>query len=397
MGNHRQHVLRFEPKVRHSAARFAEFFAGIGLVRLALEQVGWSVAFANDIDPKKYDIYNGHFGDAADHFVVSDIRNIAPPDIPAVELATASFPCTDLSIAGGRAGLYAGESSAFWAFVEILKRMGDDRPRIVLLENVVGFLTSHGGKDFAAAMQALTSLGYGVDAFMLDARWFVPQSRPRLFVVGVMDRESDFDVTALRESRVRPRALLEAIRQSHGVRWALESLPEPPTASLESLGDILEEIPHHASVWWSSERAAYLYGQMSKRHKIIADEMIRKRSWSVGTVFRRVRRQEDGEKRSMAELRVDGLAGCLRTPKGGSGRQILWKAGYGRFYARLLTPRECARLMGADEFTVTGSLNDALFGFGDAVCVPAVRWIAQHYLNGYVSSEIGAIEIGAAR
>ena len=83
----------------------------------------------------------------------------------------------------------------------------------------------------------------------------------------------------------------------------------------------------------------------------------------------------------MAELRVDGIAGCLRTPRGGSGRQILVKAGFGEFYARLLTPRECARLMGTDDFTISVSLNQALFGFGDAVCVPVVEWIAENYLN----------------
>ena len=83
----------------------------------------------------------------------------------------------------------------------------------------------------------------------------------------------------------------------------------------------------------------------------------------------------------MAELRTDTIAGCLRTPRGGSGRQILFAAGKGRYAARLLTPRECARLMGADDFKITVPLNQALFGFGDAVCVPVIRWIAENYLT----------------
>ena len=83
----------------------------------------------------------------------------------------------------------------------------------------------------------------------------------------------------------------------------------------------------------------------------------------------------------MAELRTDGIAGCLRTPRGGSGRQILFKAGKGEYHVRLLTPRECARLMGADNFKIKATTNQALFGFGDAVCVPAVRWITENYLN----------------
>jgi DNA (cytosine-5)-methyltransferase 1 len=115
---------------------------------------------------------------------------------------------------------------------------------------------------------------------------------------------------------------------------------------------------------------------MSERHSKIVREMKARRKWSFATAFRRVRKG-----RSMAEIRVDGVAGCLRTPRGGSGRQILIKAGYGKVFVRLLTPRECARLMGADDFVIDTSLNKALFGFGDAVCVPVIQWIGENYLN----------------
>jgi DNA (cytosine-5)-methyltransferase 1 len=113
--------------------------------------------------------------------------------------------------------------------------------------------------------------------------------------------------------------------------------------------------------------------------------MIAQRKWSYGTVFRRIRHGK-----SMAELRTDGLAGCLRTPRGGSGRQILFKAGYGKHFARLLTPRECARLMGANNYAIDVPLNQALFGFGDAVCVPVIKWIAANYLNPVLSELVKA-------
>src|SRR5436305_1267648 len=115
---------------------------------------------------------------------------------------------------------------------------------------------------------------------------------------------------------------------------------------------------------------------MSARHHAIANRIITGNTWSYGTVFRRMRNNI-----STAELRTDGIAGCLRTPRGGSAKQILFKAGYGRYFARLLTPRECARLMGADNYNIIISRDDALWGFGDAVCVPALEWITQHYLN----------------
>jgi DNA (cytosine-5)-methyltransferase 1 len=108
--------------------------------------------------------------------------------------------------------------------------------------------------------------------------------------------------------------------------------------------------------------------------------MIASGEWTYGTVFRRMRHGK-----STAELRTDGIAGCLRTPKGGSGRQILFKAGHGKYYVRLITPREAARLMGADDYKVTVTLNQALFGFGDAVCVPVIEWIVTYYLNPIIN------------
>jgi DNA (cytosine-5)-methyltransferase 1 len=82
----------------------------------------------------------------------------------------------DLSLAGARKGLHGLQSSAFWGFVDILKKMEKRKPPFVLLENVTGFLTSHGGADFRQALLALNDLGYAVDTFILDASRFVPQN-----------------------------------------------------------------------------------------------------------------------------------------------------------------------------------------------------------------------------
>ncbi len=155
----------------------------------------------------------------------------------------------------------------------------------------------------------------------------------------------------------------------------MQELPLIPKQRTE-LSDILEDLPANSAYWWNPDRAEYLLNQMSEKHRAIADKMISGKHTTYGTVFRRVRHG-----RSMAELRTDATAGCLRTPRGGSGRQILFAAGKGRFAVRLLTPLECARLMGADDFKITVPLNQALFGFGDAVCVPVIRWIAENYLT----------------
>jgi DNA (cytosine-5)-methyltransferase 1 len=363
---------------------FAEFFAGVGLMRMGLERQGWSLKFANDIEEKKKQMYMGHFKEDHLPFVLKDIHGLNPDLIPTVTLATASFPCNDLSLAGARAGIKAGSSSSFWGFIKILQELRTRRPPLVLLENVPGFLTSHNGTDFREALSTLNELGYSVDAFVLDAIHFVPQSRQRLFVIGILDlvRKSttdNFKLTEQLESLLRPKALAQFIEGNHSIRWNIRPLPLPPSRCT-TLRDVLENLSDEATDWWSAERTEYLLNQMSARHRAQADKMIAGSQWSYGTIFRRMRNGK-----SMAELRTDGIAGCLRTPRGGSGRQIIFKAGKGQYQARLLTPREAARLMGADDYRIEVPLNQALFGFGDAVCVPVIEWIARYYLNPVVN------------
>ncbi len=364
------------------AKNFCEFFAGIGLMRLGLEAEGWSIALANDIDTDKRDIYRTHFKDDPDHFVLGDIHKLRAEDIPTATMATASFPCNDLSLAGMRSGLGGKQSSAFWGFTRILGEMGDRRPPVVLLENVAGFLTSNRGSDIEEALLALNRLGYAVDVLIIDAQHFVPQSRVRLFVIGSLRPEGPSlgnETASFYQSAIRPKHLANFVFDHPGIDWNIRQLPEPPKPT-SRLADIVEDPVEESDFWWSEDRTDYLVNQMSERHSATLAKMKAAEVFSYGTVFRRVR-----NKRSMAELRTDGIAGCLRTPRGGSGRQILVRAGMGSVRARLLTPKECARLMGADDFRIETSVNKALFGFGDAVCVPVISWLARHYLNPLVN------------
>ncbi len=351
-----------------------EFFAGIGLVRLALERQGWRVVFANDIDPKKAEMYRHNWPEDG-HLVVGDIHTLEADDVPDCTLFTASFPCNDLSIAGRWEGLHGKESSSFWGLIRILRDMGRRRPPLVMLENVVGFLMSDNGRDFEQALVALNELSYTVDAFILNATHWVPQSRPRLFVIAKRDEGQETRACTLM-SDGRPEALFHFINNHQDIRWDIRDLPPLPPPN-KRLADIIEDLPDNDPHWWDSRRADYFMNQMSERHTGQAQKMIAGRSYSYATAFRRVRNGK-----SMAELRTDGIAGCLRTPRGGSGRQILLKAGKGKYHVRLLTARECARLQGVpDTYIIDVPLNQALFGFGDAVCVPAIEWIAQHYLT----------------
>jgi DNA (cytosine-5)-methyltransferase 1 len=354
--------------------RAAEFFAGIGLVRLALEAQGWDVVFANDIDPDKAEMYRHNWPDN-DHLVLGDIHTLDPSEIPDCDLFTASFPCNDLSIAGRWEGLNGKESSAFWGFIRILKELGERRPPLVMLENVVGFLMSHGGRDFEQALLALNGVGYNVDAFILNAVHWRPQSRVRLFVIGKLDAGQPRQSAPIL-SEVRPESLFDFVFTHDNIRWDIRPLPAPPPPA-KRLADIVEDLPDDDEHWWDEKRTEYFMNQLSSRHLAAAHAMIRSRGVRYATAFRRVRHG-----RSMAELRTDGIAGCLRTPRGGSARQILFKAGNSCYQVRLLTARECARLQGVpDQFPIEVPLNQALFGFGDAVCVPVLEWILINYLT----------------
>ncbi|MBM4327120.1 MAG: DNA mismatch endonuclease Vsr, partial [Deltaproteobacteria bacterium] len=269
---------------------FAEFFAGIGLVRMALERQGWTVAYANDVDPKKKEMYDTHFQEES-LFHLGDIHHIRSDEIPCVTLATASFPCNDLSVAGARRGLKGKQSSAFWGLVSAIEGMGGRRPPLILLENVTGFLTSHKGRDLSEAMLALNRLGYSIDAFVLDAAQFVPQSRERLFVVAVLNdgyqAPGMLDAMSLQEDQLRPRRLVDFIKKHPEIRWKIRKLPKPPQKRA-SLPDVLQDLPDESSAWWSRERAEYLLNQMSPRHREVAELMIAGAAWSYGTVFRRI-------------------------------------------------------------------------------------------------------------
>src|SRR6266404_2436779 len=257
------------------AKTVAEFFAGIGLMRMGLDNAGWETVFANDIDEKKWGMYRDHFGDDGT-FHLGDVHELDVSLVPPVALATASFPCNDLSLAGARKGLAGAQSSAFWGFVDALTKMGSRRPPMVLLENVTGFLTSHDGDDFRDALLALNGLGYAVDTFIIDALRFVPQSRQRLFVIGTLPAASLIreKTPKFLESDCRPSSLADFILWNPEINWRIRQLPPLPTRCVK-LKDVVQDLSPNSAFWWSRERNTYLLNQMSRKHRAQAEAMIR--------------------------------------------------------------------------------------------------------------------------
>lgn len=360
------------------ALTFYEFFAGGGMARLGLGEA-FACVFANDFDPLKAATYRANFPDADAHFHEGDVWAIEPDRLaPAADLAWASSPCQDFSLAGARAGLAGGRSSAFFGFWRLVEALGPDAPQTVVIENVIGLLTSHGGADFTALCAALARQGYSFGALEIDAARFTPQSRPRVFVIATrrapparLVGASPFHTRAVREARDRLPAELE----DRWIWWAGAA----PSARNTDLAALLE--PDEAVAWRTEAQTRALLALMSPahRHRIEAAKASGRRQ--VGAVFRRMR-IEDGKRVQRAEVRFDGLAGCLRTPRGGSSRQTLIVVENGEVRSRLVSPREGARLMGLPEtYALPRAATGALHVIGDGVAVPVVRWLAAEILE----------------
>ena len=356
----------------------AEYFAGIGLVRLGLERAGWKIVFSNDRSIEKFNMYSSYFENAEQNYAIEDIFKIQTTDVPPSLLATASFPCIDLSLAGNLEGMKGKHSSALWGFLQILKKQ-DTRPPLILLENVSGWLTSNCGQDFRLTIRELNRLGYACDVFTIDAVRFVPQSRLRVFAIGVRTNGANNNFLALgrRSSSLTTKSLNRAISANRGLNWHFLDIPAPPENQKLTLANLVENIADTAPVWWSEDEVDRHLAMMTALNLDYLKELQARPMDSYRTMYRRVR-----DRKQRAELRKDEIAGCLRTAKGGSSRQILVKAGKGKVRMRFMTPREYARLQGVpDRYPLPKRTNQALTGFGDAVCVPVITWIAACVLN----------------
>jgi DNA (cytosine-5)-methyltransferase 1 len=362
---------------------FYEFFAGGGMARTGLGP-GWRCLFANDFDPAKTAAYAANFG--ADDLRTGDVWDLRAADLPGhADLAWASSPCQDVSLAGAREGLSGRRSSAFWGFWRLVEQLEAEgrAPRAIGVENVTGLLSSHGGRDFTAICEALHGLGYRFGAMEIDAALFAPQSRPRMFLLAV--RETPGDLVAAEPGPFQTRAVRQAFErlpQPLQRSWIWWRLPAPARRNAV-LADILE--PDEVVEWLSPARTQRLVGLMAPLHRRRLAELMAGGERQVGTVFRRMR-IENGRKVQRAEARFDGLAGCLRTPAGGSSRQFVLVLEHGQARARLLTPREAARLMGLpDDYRLPAAATAALHLAGDGVVASVVRHLAAELLEPLLS------------
>jgi DNA (cytosine-5)-methyltransferase 1 len=364
---------------------FYEFFAGGGLARQGLGP-RWRCLFANDFDHKKSATYTENWGKGV--LVTKDVSRLNVAEIPdRAGLVWASFPCQDLSLAGMGAGLRGHRSGTFWPFWRLMKKLRAQKrgPNIVVLENVCGTLTSHDGKDFTAIADALAEDGYRFGALVVDAAHFVPQSRPRLFVIAVAAGVEIPAAMLSAEASLlwHPKALQAAHLRLKGKakeQWLWWKLAAPPRRNTR-FADLVEENPTSVP-WHTAAETEKLLAMMSDVNSDKLAEAMKSGQLLVGTVYKRTRFDEDDEKVQRAEIRFDDIAGCLRTSTGGSSRQLIVIVHGNQVRSRLLSSREAARLMGLpDEYKLPKSYNEAYHLAGDGVVVPVVRYLAEHLLE----------------
>ncbi len=364
---------------------FYEFFAGGGMVRAGLGE-RWSCLFANDFDRKKAETYRLNWRD--DAMFCEDIRHVTTTRLPgAADLAWASFPCQDLSLAGGGAGLRGARSGTFWPFWRLVTTLrGESRaPAIIALENVCGTLTSHRGRDFEELCRVFAEGEYRYGALIADAALFLPQSRPRLILVAVRDGVTipeglSVDAPAPPFHPKTLRVAVGGLPQELKRDWIWWSLSTPQPRNL-ALSDLIEDEPPDVS-WHTREQTAALLGMMSDVNLEKLRAAKSEGRTIVGTVYKRTRRDEDGRRIQRAEARFDGLSGCLRTPVGGSSRQLVVVVKGRKVRTRLISSRETARLMGLpDEYVLPANYNEAYHLTGDGVAIPVVRFLADQVLE----------------
>jgi DNA (cytosine-5)-methyltransferase 1 len=344
----------------------ADFFAGSGLVSKGLSSK-FETIWANDIDPDKKLVFDNNIQEV--DLLKKDISLLGASETPFADLYWASFPCQDLSLAGNYVGLKGKRSSLVGEFFRILEnKKPEDRPPVLALENVYGLITSNGGNDYREIHKALEKLGYRVGTVVLDAAYWVPQSRVRVFVV-CSKREIPISHLCLdKPTWCHPAALVRIARELPGfVFW---SLPEP-TPSIVRLKDVVDRV-----LPLDLEKSASLLQLVPAQHVVRLHQLLAE---DPNRVFGGYKRTRKGVQQ--LELRFDEIGGCLRTAAGGSSKQLLVYAEQGEIVVRYMTAREAARLMGADEaFWLPERENISYTAMGDGVVIPVTRFLSENLL-----------------
>jgi DNA (cytosine-5)-methyltransferase 1 len=307
---------------------FIDLFAGIGGIRMALEQLALDCVFSSEWDRFSQLTYEANFGEKP----AGDITQIDPAEIPDHDILTGGFPCQPFSIAGVSKKKSLGRDHGFLdktqgtLFFNVAKILEIKRPKAFLLENVKNLKSHDKGNTFKVIQETLGNLGYWTFDEILDGRHYVPQHRERIIIVGFNKKHFP-----MKPDFIFPPVISEA----------------------KKLEDILE-INVDAKYTLSDHLWNYLQ-QYAAKH----------------------RAKGNGFGFGMADLKGVTRTLSARYHKDGSEILIPRKGGT----PRRLTPRECARLQGFPEsFKIPVSDTQAYRQFGNSVVVPLIQAVGKSIL-----------------
>jgi DNA (cytosine-5)-methyltransferase 1 len=193
--------------------KLLDLFSGIGGFHLGLEQAGFEFDWVgfSEIDKYAKQTYSKHFPGAVD---LGDVRTIQNQDLPKIDVITFGSPCQDFSIAGKRSGLGGDRSSLIG---EAIKLVADLKPRFFIWENVKGTFSSNDGRDFWAIIQAFTNIGgYRLEWQLINTRWFLPQNRERIYLVGYIGDRCGQSVFPIGETSSLTNNIANTLQHSGG-------------------------------------------------------------------------------------------------------------------------------------------------------------------------------------
>lgn len=315
-------MLTEQEQQRLHGFRFIDLFCGIGGFHLALSSLGAKCVFASDINKKACDVYERNFKIKPQ----GDITKIKCKDIPSHDILCAGFPCQPFSISGNKKGFEDKNGKLFFEIVRIARF---HKPKVIFLENVSNLEAHNGGKTLETIKQKLKSIGYRTFSQVLNAsNYDVPQARKRIYII--------------------------AFRNSLNIK----SFTFPQTEQhFSCVNDILEQAVNPKYI-------------INRNDIIINDTTVHERSQKL------IRIGSVGPGRQGERIySVQGQATTLSSQGGGPGGKTgIYKVGE---ITRILTPRECARVMGfPDSFILADSDFDAYTQFGNSVVVNVVQKIA---------------------
>ena len=340
---------KFSPSIKGVDFTFVDLFSGIGGLRKAFETIGGKCVFSSEIDHFCQTTYKANYGD---HYVVAgDITKIGSKEIPPHDVLLAGFPCQPFSLAGVSKKNALNQPHGFRCetqgtlFFDVVRILADCRPRCFLLENVKNLVNHDRGRTFRVIRETLQdTLGYRVHERVLNARFWVPQHRERIFIAG--------------------------FRDDTGSSFDSMRLPESSSPKLESI--------LHPENGTEDPEIRFTEGRLAKVHSRYT---LSEHLWDYLRAYAEKHRRK-GNGFGYGLFGPDDVARTLSARYFKDGSEILIRQRKNKL-PRRLTPRECARLMGFDQigrapFQIPVSDTQAYKQFGNAVVVPVAEAVARH-------------------